>query len=216
MKRLDFPKQNDTDIGYYVFLPENYDKAKKYPMILMLHGAGERGNGRDTLSNAINIGLGHFLDVGEIEVEAIVFCPQCDKGKVWNEFIPAVKDLTLKVGEEYGADFDRLSVTGLSMGGFGTWEFAMQYPSLVSAIAPICGGGMAWRTSSIKDVPVWTFHGNADTVVNICNTQDMVNTARSFGANVEFTILDGVGHDAWTFAYTKTQLVDWLISKKRA
>lgn len=212
MKRLDFPKQKDTDIGYYVFLPEDFDKTKKYPLILMLHGAGERGNGKETLSNALIRALGYYLDTGLIKnVEAVILCPQCEFGKIWNEFIPAVKDLAFRIGEEYGCDMNRFSVTGTSMGGYGTWEFAMQYPDIVSCIAPVCGGGIAWRTTLLKGLPIWTFHGNADPVVNICNTQDMVECARKFGADVRYTILDGVGHDAWDFAYLETRLLDWLI-----
>ena len=213
MKKLDFIKNTENDIAYSLFLPENYSKEAHYPLILFLHGAGERGDGANELEIATNAGLSKHLKSGLISLDAIVLCPQCPKDKVWNQFIFDVKALCDSVIKEYGADEKRISVTGISMGGFGTWEIGMTFPDVFSALAPICGGGMAWRTPALKGKPIWAFHGNKDNVVNISNTIDMVNGARANGANVKFTILDGVDHNSWDPAYLDTRVLDWLISK---
>jgi predicted peptidase len=106
----------------------------------------------------------------------------------------------------------KISITGLSMGGFGTWEMAVTYPQFFSCFAPICGGGMAWRCWCLKDKKIWAFHGDADETVDISNSIDMVKMCRTAGANVKFTIFNGVGHNSWEPAYLDTKVVDWLIS----
>ena len=215
MKSVFFQKENDCDIGYVVFLPENYEKGKKYPMILVLHGAGERGNGKDELKNALSIGIGRYISDGKLDIEAIVLCPQCPKERVWNQFVFDIKRLTDKVANEYGADEKRISVTGMSMGGFGTWEMGLTFPDSFSALAPICGGGMAWRTGALKGKPIWAFHGDADTVVDISNSYEMVKKSKEAGAEIKYTVFEGVAHNAWDPAYLTTDVINWLIRKER-
>ena len=213
MKRYDFPKTDGKTLGYTVFLPESFSKDTAYPLILSLHGAGERGNGADELEKATDIGLGKYIKLGQMRLNAIVLCPQCPKDRVWNQLIFDTRELLLKIADEYGADKKKISVTGMSMGGFGTWEMGMQFPELFSALAPICGGGMAWRTPALKGKPIWAFHGDADNVVAISNSMDMVNGARKNGADVKFTIFNNVMHNSWDPAYLDTKVIDWLISK---
>lgn len=213
MKRYDFPKTDGKTLGYTVFLPESFSKDTAYPLILSLHGAGERGNGADELEKATDIGIGKYIKLGQMRVNAIVLCPQCPKDRVWNQLIFDTRELLLKIADEYGADKKKISVTGMSMGGFGTWEMGMQFPELFSALAPICGGGMAWRTPALKGKPIWAFHGDADNVVAISNSMDMVNGARKNGADVKFTIFNNVMHNSWDPAYLDTKVIDWLISK---
>ena len=153
----------------------------------------------------------HLLN-GALSADAIVLCPQCPPDKVWNQFIYDVKELLEKVAHQYNVNVRQISVTGLSMGGFGTWEIAMTFPSVFSAIAPICGGGMAWRTPALSGKRVWAFHGNCDKVVNISNSVDMVTRAREHGANVKFTIFDGVDHNSWDPAYLDTKVLDFLVN----
>ncbi|MBR2432527.1 MAG: dienelactone hydrolase family protein [Clostridia bacterium] len=213
MKRYDFPKTDGKTLGYTVFLPETFSKDTAYPLILSLHGAGERGNGADELEKATDIGLGKYIKLGQMSLNAIVLCPQCPKDRVWNQLIFDTRELLLKIADEYGADKKKISVTGMSMGGFGTWEMGMQFPELFSALAPICGGGMAWRTPALKGKPIWAFHGDADNVVAISTSMDMVNGARKNGADVKFTIFNNVMHNSWDPAYLETKVIDWLISK---
>ena len=214
MKKIDFTKNSTvSSLGYTVFLPDGYSKEKKLPLILALHGAGERGNGNDELEKATDIGLGKYVKQGNMELDAILLCPQCPKDRVWNQLIFETKDLLLNIIAEYGADDKKVSVTGMSMGGFGTWEMGMQFPELFAALAPICGGGMSWRTPALKNKPVWAFHGDADNVVDISNSYDMVNGARKNGAQVKFTIFNGVMHNSWDSAYLDTKLTDWLLAQ---
>ncbi len=215
MKKLDFRKKGDAVLGYTVYLPNDYSEDKKYPLILVLHGAGERGNGDSELEKATDIGIGKYIKLSGLEIEAIVLCPQCPQERVWNQLIFPLKELTDSIIKEYGADTERVSVTGMSMGGFGTWEMGMTFPEAFSALAPICGGGMAWRTGALKNKPVWVFHGNADGVVDISNSTEMVKKSRANGANVKFTIFDGVEHNSWDPAYLDTNVIDWLIAQVR-
>ena len=101
------------------------------------------------------------------------------------------------------------------MGGFGTWEMGVTYPSFFAAIAPICGGGFSWRASALKDMPVWAFHGDADDVVPISYSQTMVDAVNAAGGNAKFTIFPGVNHNSWDPAYLDTNVVEWLLEQKR-
>ncbi|MBE6538750.1 MAG: phospholipase [Ruminococcaceae bacterium] len=202
------------DMGYYVFLPRDYSPEKKYPMIVFLHGAGERGNGKDELERVKKHALPKYCSEGA-ELPAILLCPQCPEVFVWNNVVIELKALIDKVADDYNADKRRISITGISMGGFGTWEMGITYPDYFSAIAPICGGGLSWRCNLIKDMPIWAFHGDADTAVPLKNSVEMVDKVNSEGGNAKLTILHGVGHSSWDDAYLDTKLIEWLISKER-
>lgn len=216
MKINHFDYNIPQSLLYTVYTPKNYDASQKYPMIVSLHGAGERGDGTENgFSVMQNIGLPRYFRDGLMEIPCIVLAPQCPDPYVWNQLIFTLKALIEKVAAEYNADPDRISITGMSMGGFGTWEMAMAFPDMFSAIAPICGGGMAWRAPALNGMPIWAFHGNEDGVVSITNSQEMVKAARVGGADVKFTIFDGINHNSWDSAYLDTNLVQWLISKKR-
>ena len=213
MKKLDFKISDGSKIAYSLFLPNDYTEDKEYPLILFLHGAGERGNGEDELEIATNAGLSKHLKDGRISVPAIVLCPQCPKDRVWNQFVFDLHALLNDIIKKYSVNDKKVSITGLSMGGFGTWEMGMQFPKTFSAMAPICGGGMAWRTTALKNKPIWAFHGDADNVVSISNTNDMVDGARKNGANVKYTIFNGVMHNSWDPAYLDTNVLNWLIEQ---
>ena len=212
MKRIDVKIKNVQTFGYILYLPDNYSEEKSFPLILCLHGAGERGDGEGELEKVNVHGLARYFNEGRMNADVIALCPQCPEGQVWNQRVFDLKKLLDKIIEEYAVDKKRITVTGLSMGGFGTWEMGMTYPEIFAALAPICGGGMAWRTHALAGKSIWTFHGNADTIVDISNSIDMVNGARKNGANVRFTILDGVGHNSWESAYEDTRLLDFLLN----
>ena len=211
MKRIVVKKQEKQTFGYILYLPKDYDSQKKYPLILFLHGAGERGDGNEQLERVNVHGVARYAKSGEFELDAIVLCPQCPEGRVWNQLVFALCDLVDQVAEQYGADRSRMSITGLSMGGFGTWEMAMTYPEKFCAFAPICGGGMAWRADALKNKPIWAFHGSDDPVVSITNSEEMVRAARANGARVTFTVFDGVGHNSWERAYTEHDIMGFLL-----
>lgn len=215
MQRFDFIKNEDNFFGYTLFLPDGYTEEKTYPLILALHGAGERGNGTDELERGTHIGLGGYLKRKSMNIDAIVLCPQCPKDRVWNHLIFDLKKLLDSIVDTYSVDKDRVTVTGMSMGGFGTWEMGMMFPETFAALAPVCGGGMAWRTEALKNIPIWAFHGDRDNVVDISNSVEMVNRARAAGSDVKFTVFNGVAHASWDPAYLDTNVVNWLISQKK-
>jgi predicted peptidase len=115
----------------------------------------------------------------------------------------------------YRVDRDRVYVTGLSMGGYGTWELAEEYPDRFAAIAPVCGAGNPDAAKKLKDLPAWVFHGERDTVVPFKRSQDMVNALKKVGGRVRFTPYSDRGHDCWTPTYANPQLYEWLMKQKR-
>lgn len=201
------------NLGYRLYLPDEMG-TEPMPLIVFLHGAGERGDG-DTMLDLVEVnGLPKYIMQG-VKYPAIVLAPQCPSDMVWNNIVFAVKELIDFVVEEYNVDTDRISITGISMGGFGTWEMALTYPNFFSAIAPVCGGGMSWRTGLLKDMPIWAFHGDADSVVPIKNSVEMVDAVVAAGGNAKLTVFHNVAHDSWDEAYTSSNVVEWLVSKRR-
>ena len=205
----------DFEIGYYVYLPKNFKKEDKYPMIVFLHGAGERGNGKEDLELVKINALCKYASEGK-EYPAILLCPQCTKNFVWNNVVIELKALIDSVAEEYGADMSRISITGISMGGFGTWEMRLTYPDFFSAIAPVCGGGLSWRCDLLKNMPVWAFHGDADNVVPPKNSIEMVDAVNKNGGHAKLTLFHSVCHCSWDNAYLETNVVEWLLSQRRS
>ena len=182
-------------------------KIANPPRIIQLHGAGERG---DDLSLVDVHGFSKIMDG---EFPAIFIMPQCPENSFWAARVESIVRFVEMLTEEYGADKDRIYLTGLSMGGFGTWFTAMARPDLFAAIAPICGGGMPWN-AGVLDMPVWAFHGSADLTVLPSNSDDMVAALKALGKDVKYTRMDGVGHDVWVHAYN-ADLVTWLLEKKK-
>src|SRR5947209_2566822 len=155
---------------YLLYLPKGYDpqQGRRWPFILFLHGAGERGNDVERVKLQ---GLPKILEY-EVDFPFIVISPQCSPNNRWStDVLNAVLDEAVA---EYNTDTDRVYVTGLSMGGFGTWALATAYPHRFAAIAPICGGGDADRVCRLKHLPIWTFHGAKDTIVPIEKTEVLV------------------------------------------
>lgn len=204
-----------VEVGYryLLSLPDGYaaDKTKKWPLIVFLHGSGERG---DNLNLLKKHGPPKLIAAGQ-KFPAIVASLQCPVGQIWNSIgVKAVADhlvSTLRV------DVDRIYLTGLSMGGFGTWEIALENPGYFAAIVPICGGAgvrfvMAER---IKHLPVWIFHGAKDPTVDPAYSQKMYVALKKAGGNVKFTLYPEAKHDSWTAAYDDPELWSWLFAQKR-
>jgi predicted peptidase len=204
-------REDNTDniFPYFTYIPERISSSPE--LLIQLHGAGERGNGESELERVNVHGIARYLNEGTLSIDGIALCPQCPTGQVWNQRVYDLKELLDEIVEKYAVDKKRITATGLSMGGFGTWEMGMTFPDTFAALAPVCGGGMAWRTPALSGKKIWAFHGNADTVVNISNSIDMVNGARKNGADVRFTIFDGVAHHSWENAYEDTRVVEFLL-----
>ena len=199
------------DIYYTVHIPQGLIGKKNVPMLLFLHGAGERG--RDySLINLI--GPGKYIQEGTRSFDnCITVCPQCPEEYIWNNLAPMLVDFIHYIVEKYSVDIKKISISGISMGGYGTWEMIMFAPDLFYRASPICGGGTPWRTDLIK-AQVWAFHGDCDTVVSKENSDMMVFAARENGKDVKYTIYSGVGHDVWNYAYPETTVFDWLTDFK--
>jgi predicted peptidase len=209
---------------YQVWLPSNYDASKKWPAILFLHGSGERG---DDGTRQTVVGLGPAL--AKLDPPAIVVFPQCPAKERWAGVGWKIAIAALGQTErEFSIDRNRVSLTGMSMGGAGVWVLAAKYPRRWSAIAPVCG--YVHKPPQLKDaenpttlsyadfarrlplVPIWIFHGGADTTVPVSESRQMADV---LGANAAYTEFPGVGHNAWDPAYQTTGVVSWLIKQKR-
>jgi len=196
-------------VGYLLYLPENYNTSENFPLLLFLHGAGERG---DDLEKVKVHGPPKLIAGGK-NFPFIVVSPQCPENQWWSS---EVLDALLKdIVDNYNVDEDRIYVTGLSMGGFGTWELAIKYPNRFAAIAPICGGGNFHLADVLKDLPIWVFHGAKDNVVPLKSSQEMVDALEKVGGNVKFTIYPMAGHDSWTETYNNPELYEWFLKQKR-
>lgn len=196
--------------NYLLYLPEGYPKAQeKWPLMLFLHGAGERGDSLDLVKKH---GPPKLADQGK-KLPFIVVSPQCPSNEWWSvEVLDALLDEAVS---KYRGDRDRIVVTGLSMGGFGTWNLAAAYPDRFAAIAPICGGGNPLEAYKLKNLPVWVFHGAKDRAVPLKSSQDMVDALNACGGNVRFTVYPDADHDSWTATYDNPEFWDWMLKQKR-
>ena len=191
------------------YSPEN--KRENMPVIIQLHGAGGRGSGKEDLSLVDTYCFAKIMDE---EYDCIFIMPQCPKNEFWPARTESVIKFVEQIIEEFTPDVKRISLTGYSMGAYGTWFAAMTRPDLFSAIAPVSGGGMAW-TASVLDMPIWAFHGEADKTVTPIHTREMVEKLRKLGKNVRYTEFPDVGHGLQPLAFTK-ELLHWLLEQKRA
>ncbi len=195
---------------YLLYLPEGYaGDSRKWPLLLFLHGRGEWG--RDLEKVKVH-GPPKLIAAGK-SFPFIVVSPQSPEGEWWStEMLNGLLDEMVR---NYRVDEDRIYVTGLSMGGFGTWALAQRYPHRFAAIAPICGGGNPAEACAINHLPVWVFHGAKDTVVPLEYSQTMVKALERCGGKVKFTVYPEAGHDAWTETYENPELYEWLLAQKR-
>ena len=210
MKRIVHMKTDGELMNYEVYTPNVF--TENLPMIVFLHGAGERGWNIDHLAKH---GIPMMIKNGA-EIPAVVLCPQCPANCVWDNIPFDVMALIEKIAKEYKVDPDRISVTGGSMGGFGTWTMGLTFPTFFSAMAPMAGGGMSWRCENLRTTPIRAYHGELDGTVPLIYSELMVNAVNKTGGNATLTVLDGYGHnDGINFAYTDTDIVPWLLSMKR-
>ena len=196
---------------FLVDLPAGYadDPAKRWPLVLFLHGAGERG---DDLSKVRIHGPPKRAAAGQA-FPFILLSPQCPNGTWWS--VPELADLLDRVQAEYRVDPDRVTCTGLSMGGFGTWALACEFPGRFAAIAPVCGGGDPRDVQRLLGIPAWVFHGGKDGVVPLALSEDMVAALRALGAKPGLTVYPEAGHDSWTATYDNPAFYDWLLANRR-
>lgn len=199
------------EISYLISTPKDYSKkGDTKPLLLFLHGAGERGQ---DLQMVKKWGPPKIVENGG-DMPFIVVSPQCPKGEFWNSFL--LKELLEEIIEKYNVDESRIYLTGLSMGGYGSFDLAMSYPNLFAAVAPVCGGGNTAMAFRMKAIATWVFHGKLDKAVPFKRSVEMVDALKELGAEPKFTILDEGGHaDAWIHAYNEAGLWEWFLKHKK-
>lgn len=212
-------------LNYRLLKPADYDKSQKYPLVLFLHGAGERGD--DNTAQLVH-GVGDFTsDDNRQAFPCFLLAPQCPKGSSWwNSKRPAdnpptgpteptqlVIELLDALPREFSIDSKRLYVTGLSMGGYGTWDLIQRFPQKFAAAAPICGGGDEQQASKLVRIPIWVFHGGKDEGVRPELSQKMVAGIRKAGGHPLYTEYPGVGHNSWARTYSNPLFMTWLFAQ---
>ena len=207
-----------VELGYWLYLPEDYgkDREQAWPVILFLHGRGERGDDLELLKKH---GLPKLLDQGE-DYPFIIVSPQCPLSTYWPDLVGVLPGLLEHLGDGYAVDTERIYVTGLSMGGMGTWALALLDPELPAAIAPIAGRSpyaiVPGNMCDIKHVPTWVFHGAQDDLIPVEDGQAMVDALRACGADVRFTLYPDADHPgSWERAYADPELYEWLLEQSR-
>ena len=200
---------------YLLYLPKDYGTGQdeRWPLVLFLHGSGERGDDTRLVTNQ---GLPKLVEEGH-DFPFLLVSPQCPERGWWTteENIVALAVLLDEIEQNYAIDPDRVYVTGLSMGGYGAWALATAYPRRFAAIVPICGGGDPAAVCALRHVPAWVFHGEDDDMVPLHKARVMVEALQACGGNVRFTTYPGVGHDSWTRTYANPELYHWLLDQRR-
>jgi predicted peptidase len=219
-EQFQFQKTLSSKVNYLQFLPKGYDPKgeRRWPLILFLHGAGERGT---NVWRAAIHGPGKQA-AAQPDFPFIIISPQCPEQQIWS------KDVLLALLDEiiarHAVDTRRVYLTGLSMGGYGTWDLGLSYPEKFAAIVPICGGGelitvlLAGRDKgpALQSLGVWAFHGGKDPVVPLSESQRLVDALKKAGVpEVKLTVYPEAGHDSWTETYKNPELYDWLLKHER-
>lgn len=196
---------------YLLYLPRDYqtDQSRRWPVILFLHGAGERGN---DLKKVKKHGPPKLIENGR-QFPAIIVSPQCPAKQWWN--VTELTALLDHIAENYRVDDRRIYLTGLSMGGYGSWALAASEPDRFAAVAPICGGGDPDQAAKLKSLPIRAYHGSADQTVKPDQSRQMVDAVNKAGGNATLTIYQGVGHDSWSRTYDDPEFWKWLFQQRR-
>ena len=232
-EKKEFIQGNDT-LRYRILYPLDYREGKKYPVVLFLHGSGERGSDNEI---QLNWGADLFLDSANRQnFPAIVVFPQCPLSSSWVRHTKSndslgfvstaspqpttpllmVMELMREMIQSGEANDKRMYVGGLSMGGFGTYDILWRMPHFFAAAFPICGGGSPDKPAQYaRKFPIWIFHGGADPVVPVANSRLMYQVFKAAGAEVKYSEYPGVGHDSWKNALAETALLPWLFDAKR-
>ncbi len=213
--RQSIPSEQTRDgkLHFWLYLPPGYDKQpqKKWPLLLFLHGAGERGS---DLKRVLRHGPPKLIQAGK-DFPFLVASPQCPGGMDWRMLAPSLIKLLDHLESKYRVDPSRVYVTGLSMGGYGTWHLAGLIPERLAAVVPICGGGDPATAERLKEVPVWAFHGGRDRVVPLKRSQEMVDAINKAGGKARLTVYPEAGHDSWSATYDNPEVYRWLLSHQK-
>lgn len=232
LEKLTFTRDK-ASLPYRLLKPDAYDKDGKdrYPLVVFLHGGF--GRGTDNMKQ-LRSGVEEFAtDQARKKHPCFLVVPQCPPDKQWTNVgwsdgkrnVPLAKsptepsalvlDLIDAVASEHSIDKDRIYLTGVSMGGYGTWDLVSRRPELFAAAIPVSGGGDPAQAGKFAKLPIWAFHGDADPLVSIDRPRDMIAAIKKAGGAPKYTEYKGVGHDAWTPTYKDTKVLDWLFEQKK-
>ena len=221
----------DYPLPYRLYIHEEYDQDKKYPVLLFLHGSGERGDDNDLQINAVIPTM--FIDEVSPVYGSIVIVPQCPLDCQWvdtpwedgshsKDEIPQSRELSSvllavqEVFEKYSCDKSRFYVVGLSMGGYGTWDVITRHPEMVAAAVPICGAGDPSKASVIADIPIRAYHGDLDDEVPVSGSRDMTAAlTKANAADFVYKEWIGYGHAVWNESLSEPGLAEWIYSQKK-
>jgi predicted peptidase len=217
-------------LPYRLFVPASCGADAPCGLLLFLHGAGQRGN--DNQAQLENLALTFVEDAAQTRHPTIVVYPQCPVGMQWVDApwtegrydflttplsrpLGAAMSLLASLRTELPVDPHRILITGMSMGGYGTWDAIVRQPHLFAAALPVCGGGDPAMATSITHLPIWAFHGDADPTVPVRGSRQMIQALQAAGGRPRYTEIPNGGHDAWNRAYGDGPAVAWLLSRKR-
>ena len=198
-------------LPYIIHAPADFDKNRKYPILLHIHGAGTRGITLEEYAASDSFPMMRASAGNEL----VIISPHCTKNSWYDlfetliRFAHFVKDLPF-------ADPERLYLMGISMGGYAAWQLAMSQPELFAAIVPICGGGMYWNAKRLINVPVWAFHGKLDPTVLVTESEKMVNAVNKKGGNARLTVYPENAHNAWDDTYSNPEVYRWLLTHQKS
>ncbi|MBR6558807.1 MAG: prolyl oligopeptidase family serine peptidase [Clostridia bacterium] len=229
MPQYTFSASNGVELPYCLYVPDSYSDEYAYPLFMFLHGAGERSyNNGDQMKVATQ---NFFFPKGTPIYNSIAVFPLCVPDEGWSDNnwdlgsysidecpisdqMVAIIELLDYLIENYSINTNRQYVTGLSMGGYGTWDIIMRYPDRFAAAAPLCGGGDPSKAELLKDLPIWVFHDLDDDAVPVSGSQDMVNAIKAVGGeNLRYTETQGLGHFIWDNAYQDPEFLEWMFSQ---
>ncbi|MBR5472917.1 MAG: prolyl oligopeptidase family serine peptidase [Clostridia bacterium] len=221
IKNTFYDTKNGNTLQYCLFIPDDYSANKKYPVILFLHGAGEIGT--DNASQLTNI-KNMFSKNPDYVSQAIVICPQTPEWwRLDRDYgdrkgtLSSAMNLLEEIQKQYSCDENRIYLTGLSMGGYATWELLQNYSHIFAAGVPVCGFGNEMNAAALVDIPIRIYHGTADPTVSFSSSQSMYDAiVAAGGKKVELFPLEGVGHDAWSYAYADTTMFEWMFSQDKS
>lgn len=218
--KLQYVTANDT-LLYRMLKPGTQKESERYPLVIFLHGSGERGN--DNIVTLKHIAPLFLNESNRAKYPCFVLVPQCPANENWaypdwyqepKEPMSSVISLIDSLKALPFIDNSRIYITGLSMGGYGTWYLLTKYPDMFAAAVPICGGGDTHQADKFKHVPIWNFHGAKDTAVPVDRSRNMIRALKDSGGNPRYTEYKKVGHDSWVNAYQEPDLLPWLFAQK--
>ena len=215
MQAAAYEDSNGIAMPYRVYVPENPGTGEPYPLVLYLHGAGARGDDNHAQAKRNSVMQTLLNRENLAKYPCVVLAPQCPMERWWDEpeITAALMGLLEQVRAAYPVDSARVYITGLSMGGYGTWGMLAAWPDYFAAAVPICGGGEPNSVALFKDVPIWTFHGARDGTVPVQQSRDMVEALEAVGGNVKYTEYPGERHACWEVAYREPDLFPWLFEQ---